>query len=192
MPSKHSKHSHLNLKHNFTLTNVQNLQTICSIIIELIEQILKQQTPCLLYLEGDLGAGKTTCMRYLLESIGYKGLVKSPSYSILESYDLSLNENEHKNQLIHTCHHLDAYRIHSDDAWYDHYLQDYFDNANQHTLIAIEWAQHIAHLIAPPHIIIQIEIAEFNPPNQPSKINEANEANKVNEPDSTRVLKVYC
>jgi len=57
--------------------------------------------PLVIFLEGDLGAGKTTLVRALIKSRGYRGRVKSPTYTLIESYVLNGTQ----------IHHLDFYRV---------------------------------------------------------------------------------
>ena len=59
------------------------------------------EAPCVIYLQGDLGAGKTLFTRAYIHALGYEGSVKSPSYGLLETYAVAGK----------TILHLDLYRI---------------------------------------------------------------------------------
>ena len=83
-------------------------------------------TPAVVWLYGDLGAGKTTLVRGLLRGLGHTGAVKSPTYAIVESYDLG---EQH-------VHHFDLYRFTDPDEWPDAGLSDLF---HPDSLCLIEW-----------------------------------------------------
>ena len=80
----------------------------------------------MIYLLGDLGAGKTTLVRGVLRGLGYTGRVKSPTYPLLETYqvgDLSVA-------------HFDLYRLESPDAFTEAGFEDYFVGSG---LRFVEW-----------------------------------------------------
>ena len=93
-------------------------------------------------LSGGLGAGKTTWVRAFLRACGIEGRIKSPSFSVVETYE--------QNHLL--FHHLDFYRQSNPNAWQAGGLRDLLA---QQAVALMEWPEKAAGL-PPPHIAITI------------------------------------
>ena len=98
------------------------------------------------YLEGDLGSGKTTFARALLRALGAGERVKSPTYSLVECYELSAL----------TVWHLDLYRI-ADPGELEWLGLDALDAPASLTLI--EWPQRGAGRLPSPHLRVVLQQA---------------------------------
>lgn len=98
-----------------------------------------------IYLEGDLGAGKTTLVRGLLRALGYVGRVKSPTYTLAETYDLPGFE----------LYHFDLYRMHDPREWLDAGFRDLGEQA----VSLIEWPEKAAGWLPAPDAIVRLTMA---------------------------------
>jgi len=85
-------------------------------------------------LQGDLGSGKTTAVRYLLKELGYTGKVKSPTYSLCDPHLLQIN------QYSIQLYHFDFYRMQFPSEWIEAGLQDYFAS-HEPTICIVEWPE---------------------------------------------------
>ena len=101
--------------------------------------------PCVIYLQGDLGAGKTTFSRGFLHGCGHSGVVKSPTYTLVESYSFGDK----------VVHHMDLYRFLSAEEWIEAGLDDLLTNQ---AIILLEWPQKGAGVIPPSDIDIQLSM----------------------------------
>ena len=100
-----------------------------------------------LYLEGDLGAGKTTLVRGMLRALGYGGRVKSPTYTLTEIYSLPAFE----------LYHFDLYRMHDPREWMD---AGFRDVAEGQVVNLVEWPEKAAGLLPPPDIRIRLHVLD--------------------------------
>ena len=95
-------------------------------------------------LHGPLGAGKTTFVRHLLHALGVQGRVKSPTYAVMEPYELPEG----------AIWHFDFYRFNDPQEWEDAGFRDVFASEG---LKLAEWPEKAAELLPPADLRIHIE-----------------------------------
>ena len=105
-------------------------------------------THAFITLHGDLGAGKTTLVRHLLRALGVQGRVKSPTYAVVEPYELpALNPPLN-------IWHFDFYRFGDPREWEDAGFRDIFASPG---LKIAEWPQNAGAQLPTPDIAIFID-----------------------------------
>ena len=101
--------------------------------------------PMVITLSGEIGAGKTTLIRALLRALGVEGSIKSPTYSLLETYELP--KLSAASQSPAQCHHFDLYRVVDESELEFIGFRDYFQS---NAVCCIEWPERIS---LPPNLI---------------------------------------
>ena len=104
-------------------------------------------TGAVLYLRGELGAGKTTCVRSLLRALGVTGLVRSPTYTLVETYPLATL----------TCVHVDLYRLQSLTEVDELGLRDLVGPGS---LIMVEWPERGGAALPPADLDLTLRYAD--------------------------------
>ena len=102
--------------------------------------------PCTLYLQGDLGTGKTTLVRGILRGLGHIGPVRSPTYTLIEPYELGA---------MCLCH-LDLYRLGDPEELEYLGLRDLLDGRS---LLLVEWPERGRGVLSSPDLVVHIEHA---------------------------------
>ena len=90
----------------------------------------------IIFLSGNLGAGKTTLVRGILRGLGYKEKVRSPTYNLVEVYKIS--------KLY--LYHFDFYRFESPTEWEEAGFREYF---NADSICMVEWPEKSERVTAP-------------------------------------------
>ena len=106
------------------------------------------QAGLVVYLHGDLGAGKTTFVRGVLHELGHVGKVKSPTYTIVEPYQILVNE-----VFNYTFYHFDLYRFIDENEWEAAGFREYF---NPQSICIIEWPEKAEHVLPTPDVHVQL------------------------------------
>ena len=106
--------------------------------------------PFLIFLIGELGAGKTTLCKGILRGLGHKGVVKSPTYNIVETYEIS-------GFLIF---HFDFYQISYPKELSNIGIQEYLDTNNGVSII--EWPEKMISFLPDPDLEIILNHSENN------------------------------
>lgn len=116
---------------------------------EILEKFAKKLafflTSGVIFLDGNLGAGKTTLVRYILKALNENSRVKSPTYTLVESYKLSKFD----------LHHFDLYRLADAQELEFLGIRDY-DSEN--SLLIFEWWTKGEGFLPKPDLIIKITI----------------------------------
>lgn len=105
------------------------------------------QPGAVIFLQGPLGAGKTTLVRGILRALNFQGVIKSPTFTLVESYDLAIG----------ALFHFDLYRLNDPQELLDIGLEDYLQ---PEAICLIEWPEKALAILPKPSISCRITYAD--------------------------------
>lgn len=127
------------------------MENIFQEFLDKLKSIKKEDKATVVYLQGDLGSGKTTFTKNLTKHLGLNLDITSPTFVILKSYDFPI---ENFKKLIH----IDAYRLDSYKDLQKIKIDDYLNN--KENLIFIEWPSVISDGEIKPDIKVMFDYVE--------------------------------
>lgn len=110
---------------------------------------MRCQAPMVIFLKGEMGAGKTTFVGGFLFGLGFRGKVKSPTYTIVEPYHLPMGE----------VFHFDFFRLKNEAEAGVLGLEDYF---RSDAICLVEWPEKAQSQLPLPDYIIEFSYPEFS------------------------------
>jgi tRNA threonylcarbamoyladenosine biosynthesis protein TsaE len=125
----------------------RTLENETAVVSLAAEFAAKVTAPLVIYLQGDLGAGKTTFARAYIHALGYKGYVKSPSYGLLETYEAGGQD----------ILHLDLYRIEDPEELEYLALRDLYGESS---VLLVEWPDRGKNHLPEPDLLLNFDEKE--------------------------------
>lgn len=105
------------------------------------------------HLHGDLGAGKTAFVRATLRALGHAGRVRSPTYTLVEPYEVMRTGWDRPLRV----HHFDLYRFSDPAEWHEAGFDEYLAAG---ALNLIEWPEQAAGVLATPDLSLHLDIVD--------------------------------
>ena len=120
-------------------------QDTCALGAQLAAILTRFNGSAVVFLEGQLGAGKTTLVRGLLQAMGHSGAVKSPTYTLLEPYNVQ----------GHEVYHFDLYRVNDPQELEFVGFDEIVDGPG---LKLFEWAEKAQGWLPEPDVHVRIKV----------------------------------
>ena len=152
---------------------------------ERLSEVMEKQGQQLvvIFLSGDLGMGKTTFSRGLLKASGHKGNVKSPTYTLVEPYEL-----EKRN-----VYHFDLYRLGEPEELEFMGVRDYFDvpaETEKPSVCLLEWPEQGEGYLPKPDFIVSLTLKQMTTIDNEARFGRLAEITVLNEKFETRMQDV--
>lgn len=129
--------------------DISNVKQTESLGKQIGEFLINFNGLAIFYLDGNLGTGKTTLVREILKAMGWRGAVKSPTFSILEEYQIANKD----------VFHSDLYRL---DSQNDFEMLGIEINANSRGIFFIEWPHKISKFNFGEEFFLKLSLSNRN------------------------------
>ena len=129
--------------------DISNLKQTESLGKKIGEFLINFNGLAIFYLDGNLGTGKTTLVREILKAMSWQGAVKSPTFSILEEYQIANKD----------VFHFDLYRL---DSQNDFEMLGIEINANSRGIFFIEWSHKISKFNFGEEFFLKLSLSNRN------------------------------